>query len=156
VHPVLLILGANVFEDIAVRARQLLRKDTSEPVIAHTDWSRRNIRVDAHGPIAVYDWDSLALVRESEALAMGATTWSKTGLADDPTPSLQDIDEYIAVYEARRGAPLAANQRRACGAAVLASMAYTARCEHSIDPHEHTWTTTRPQLRAAAASLLVE
>jgi len=148
--------GAEWLEDIALRARAILEEDTSPLVIAHTDWSSRNVRVDDRGPIAVYDWDSLALVPESEAVAIGATTWSKSGRTNDPTPGATDIERYLEMYEARRGTPLTDVQRRAYRAAVVAVMAYTARCEHSIDPHEQRFTTTRPQLRLAAASLLVE
>jgi hypothetical protein len=148
--------GAEWLEDIALRSRSLMEEDTSVHVIAHTDWSSRNIRVDGHGPIAVYDWDSLALVPESEAAAIGATTWSKSGGTNDPTPGASDIDKYLDTYEARRGEPFTAVQRRAYLAACVAVMAYTARCEHSIDPHEQRWTTTRPQLRAAAAALFVD
>jgi hypothetical protein len=145
--------GAEWIEQIALRAREIIEFDSSPSVIAHTDWSLRNVRVDAAGVVAVYDWDSLALLRESEVVALAASTWSKTGQPDDPTPTIADIDLYGDVYEARRGGPFTAIQRRAMRAAAIASMAYTARCEHAIDPHEQTWTTTRPRLREAAAAL---
>ncbi|MEA3055722.1 MAG: hypothetical protein QOD30_1154 [Actinomycetota bacterium] len=145
--------GAGWIEEIAVHARRLVEEDPSEPLIAHTDWSSRNVRVDEHEPIAVYDWDSLAIVRESEAVAIGATTWCKSGRSNDPTPDASDIEQYLAAYEARRGEPFTTTQRRSYRAATVATMAYTARCEHAIDPHEQTWTTTRPRLREAAALL---
>jgi aminoglycoside phosphotransferase (APT) family kinase protein len=122
-------------------------------LIAHTDWSLRNVRVSGSDLLAVYDWDSLALLRESEAIALGAATWCKTGEPGDPTPTLEDVEAYIATYEAGRGKALTAVQHKAIRAAVVATLAYTARCEHSIDPHEQTWTTTRPQLRDAASRL---
>jgi hypothetical protein len=146
--------GAEWIEDIALRAREIIEPDTNPAVIAHTDWSVRNVRVDASRVVAVYDWDSLALLRESEAVALAAATWGKAGQPDDATPTIADIDLYADVYEARRGEPFTAVQRRAMRAAAIASMAYTARCEHAIDPHEQTWTTTRPRLREAAAAIL--
>ena len=145
--------GAEWIEDIALQARELIDADTSPPMIAHTDWSLRNVRVDADRVVAAYDWDSLALLRESEAVALAAATWSKTGQPNDPTPTIADIDLYADTYEARRGEPFTTIQRRAMRASAIASMAYTARCEHAIDPHEQTWTTTRPRLREAAAAL---
>jgi len=148
--------GAEWLEEIALRARVLIEEDTSALVIAHTDWSSRNIRVGENGPIAVYDWDSLALVSESEAVAIGATTWSKSGRTNDPTPDASDVERYLAVYEARRGVPFTTVQRTAFRAAVVATMTYTARCEHAIDPNEERFTTTRPQLRAAASALFLE
>jgi len=148
--------GAEWIEEIMIRAREHLERDTSTPVIAHTDWSSRNIRVDERGPVAVYDWDSVAILPESEVVACGATTWSKSGRSDDPTPGAADIERYLEVYEARRGEPFTDVQRTAYRAATVAVMAYTARCEHSIDPHEQRWTTTRPRLREAAAALFVD
>lgn len=145
--------GAEWIEDIALRTRAIIDADTSPPVIAHTDWSLRNVRVDAARVVAVYDWDSLALLRESEAVALAAATWSKTGQPNDPTPTLVEIDLYADDYETRRGHPFKPVQRRAIRAAAIASMAYTARCEHAIDPHEQTWTTTRPRLREVTAAL---
>ena len=145
--------GAEWIEDLALRAREVVDADTSRPVIAHTDWSLRNVRIDDVGVVGVFDWDSLALLRESEAVALAAATWSKTGQPNDPTPTSTDIDLYADAYEARRGRQLTTVQRRAMHAAAIASMAYTARCEHAIDPHEQTWTTTRPRLREAAAAI---
>jgi Ser/Thr protein kinase RdoA (MazF antagonist) len=147
-------VGAEWIDDIALRAQRVVDADRTTLVIAHTDWSLRNVRVDgAVGVVAVYDWDSLALLRESEAIALAAATWSKTGQPDDPTPTIADIDRYADAYEARRGRPFTSVQRRALRGAAVASMAYTARCEHAIDPHEQTWTTTRPRLREAAAAI---
>ncbi len=87
-------------------------------------------------------------------MALAAATWCKTGSAGDPTPTIGDIEQYVSDYETARRTPLTATQHRALRAAAVASMAYTARCEHAIDPHEHTWTTTRPRLREAAATLI--
>lgn len=112
------------------------------------------MRLGADAPVAVYDWDSLALVAESQALGGAAATWCKTGEGPDVTPTSEEIDEYIAAYESARGARLTRAQRRATLAAAVWNMAYTARCEHSIDPGEEVWTATRPRLRAEAEALL--
>lgn len=141
--------GAEWIEDIARRAKRVSDEDRSEPVIAHTDWSLRNVRLGPSGPVAVYDWDSLALLREAEAVALAAVSWCKTGTSSDLTPGPEGIDAYIRSYEAARGSALSADQHRAARAAAVGAMAYTARCEHAIDPHEEVWTTTRPRLREA-------
>lgn len=146
--------GAEWIEDLAVRARHVMDADTSAPVIAHTDWSLRNVRVDGARVVAVYDWDSLALLRETEAVALAAATWNKTGRPSDPTATIAEIEQYAAEYERRRGRRFTTVQHRAIRAAALASMAYTARCEHAIDPYERTWTTTRARLREAATVLM--
>ncbi|MEY2422501.1 MAG: hypothetical protein QOI95_2568 [Acidimicrobiaceae bacterium] len=147
--------GAEWIDEIAAQAAVVRDEDNSEPVIAHTDWALRNVRLGTAGPVAVYDWDSLSLVPESHALGGAAATWCKTGEPGDTyAPSTEDIDEYITAYESARGAGLTSVQRRAARAAAVWTMAYTARCEHSMDPGEEVWTTTRPQLRADARALL--
>ena len=146
--------GAEWIDDIARRARAIQDEEVAEPLIAHTDWSMRNVRLGPDGPLAVYDWDSLALVSESQAVGGAAATWCKTGEPSDATPTVEEIGEYIAAYESARGASFSDAQRRATRAAVVFLMAYTARCEHSIDPHEEMWATTRPRLRADADELL--
>jgi hypothetical protein len=146
--------GAEWIEAIAVRARQIVDADTSPPVIAHTDWSLRNIRVEGTGVSAVYDWDSLALVPEAEAVALAAATWSKTGEPADPTPTLDDVEQFVARYEHCRGRLFTVVQHRALRAAVVGTLAYVARCEHAIDPGQQRWTTTRPRLRELADTLL--
>jgi len=146
--------GAEWIEELARRAMEIRNVDSSPPVIAHTDWSLRNVRLGATAPVAVYDWDSLALVRESESVAFAAVTWCKTGEGDDHTPTVDEIEEYIDVYESARGTPFSEMQRKAARAAAVGTMAYTARCEHSVDPTEQVWTTTRPRLRSASEVLL--
>src|SRR5207237_9839292 len=91
--------GAEWIDDIGERAKALRDADTSEPVIAHTDWSLRNVRLDRRGPVAVYDWDSLALVPESHAVGGAAATWCKTGEPGDGTPSAAEVDDYLAAYD---------------------------------------------------------
>ncbi len=54
--------GAEWIDDLAGRARALRDGDTNPPVVAHTDWSARNVRVWPDGIRAVYDADSLAFV----------------------------------------------------------------------------------------------
>jgi hypothetical protein len=146
--------GAEWIDAIGEKAKDIWTADESAPVIAHTDWSIRNVRLDPSGPIAVYDWDSLALVTESQAVGLAAATWCKTGEPEDATPSAADVDAYIGAFEAARKTVFTAEQRRATRAFAVWNMAYTARCEHSLDPHEVTWTTTRARLRADAGALL--
>ena len=147
--------GAEWIEKIGRRARSIRDQDASAPVIAHGDWSLRNVRLGPEGPIAVYDWDSLALDSECQAVGSAAVSWCKTGEpVDDPAPTREEIDEYIAAYESARGTGFSSAQRRATRAAAVFSMAYTARCEQALDPDEQIWTTTRPRLRADADALL--
>ena len=47
-------------------SKALRQQDKSAPVVADTDWSARNVRFDEKDLLAVYDWDSVALVRERQ------------------------------------------------------------------------------------------
>jgi len=146
--------GAEWIDELARRAVAITAADDSPDVIAHTDWAARNVRIDRGEIVAVYDWDSLALVKECIAVASAAVTWCKTGEPDEHTPTADEIDAYISAYEAaRRGAP-SPSLRRLSRAAAVRSMAYTARCEHALDPAERRWTSTRARLRSDADALL--
>jgi hypothetical protein len=125
--------GAGWIDAIAAPAVVLRDADERPPVVAHTDWSARNVRLNDDGLLAVYDWDSAALVPESTAVGQAAMTWSVTA---DPGgtefPKAPDISGFIADYEEAAGYRLDDEQWRAAGAAAAYTLAYTARCEHSL------------------------
>ena len=128
--------GAEWIDDLALRAKEIRDQDTSPPVVAHTDWSARNVRFDEERLLAVYDWDSLALVKEATALGQAAMTWSVTA---DPGgtefPDIYSVLGYMADYEHARNQGFSAEQHRAARAAAVYVLAYTARCEHSLAFH---------------------
>jgi hypothetical protein len=152
--------GAEWIDDLARHASIIRQEDTSTPVVAHTDWSARNVRFDEHRLLAVYDWDSLALVTEGTAIGQAAMTWSVT--ADPGGTAFPDLDSvlgYIGDYEEARGSPLGAGQRGAAQAAAVYVLAYTARCEHSLAVRgiaRPDQNTARPRLAAIGARLLRE
>jgi hypothetical protein len=126
--------GAEWIDDLARRALVAREVDQIDPVIAHTDWSARNVRFDEQQLLAVYDWDSLALVRESTALGQAAITWSVTADPGGTTfPEWTDVLAYMDDYQHARKRPLTPDQLRSARAAALYTLAYTARCEHSLD-----------------------
>lgn len=146
--------GAEWIDEIAKGARAVRDADTSTPVIAHTDWSLRNVRFARDEVVAIYDWDSLALSPESRVVGEAAAGWCKTGEGNDSSPTNDEIGDYIAHYESVRGTPLTPVQRRAANAAAVYGMAYTARCEHAVDPDSRRYTTTRVRLRDDAPALV--
>ena len=78
--------------------------DHSAPVVAHMDWSARNVRIGPQGLVAAYDWDSLALVPESTAVGQAAATWSVTSEpGGSEFPSLESITEFVLRYEEAAG-----------------------------------------------------
>ena len=125
--------GAEWIDDLARRAKTVRDRDTGPFVVAHTDWSARNVRFDEDGLLAVYDWDSLALVKEATALGQAAMTWSVT--ADPGGTEFPDLDSvlgYMADYQHARNRSFNAEQLLAARAAAVYVLAYTARCEHSL------------------------
>ena len=125
--------GAEWIDEIAGRAKEIRERDPESLVVAHTDWSARNVRFDEERVLAAYDWDSLALVEEATALGQAAMTWSVTA---DPGgtefPDMNSVLAYIADYERARNSSLTSGQHRAARAAAVYVLAYTARCEHSL------------------------
>jgi hypothetical protein len=126
--------GAGWIDDYAARASALRDADVSAPVVAHLDWSARNIRIGQRGLVAAYDWDSLALVSESTAVGQAAATWSVTSEpGGSEFPSLESITEFVLRYEEEAGRAFDEAQWRAVGGAAAYVLAYTARCEDSLE-----------------------
>ena len=153
-------VGAEWIDDIARRAKRVHEEDESAPVVAHTDWSARNVRFNEKRLLAVYDWDSVALVREGTAFGQAAMTWSVTA---DPGgtefPNVSSVLAYMDDYESARDTRLSSGQRRAARAAAVYVLAYTARCEHSLAARglaRPDQDAARQYLADAAAELLGE
>jgi aminoglycoside phosphotransferase (APT) family kinase protein len=104
-------------------------------VIAHGDWSARNIRLGPDGLVCVYDWESIQVGPECAAVGVAAATWRALGEANEPmAPSAAEIVRYVECYEAALSGALTAHQRRSARAAAVYALAYTARCEHALQP----------------------
>jgi hypothetical protein len=146
--------GAEWIDAFAVRAKQLRDGDSGEPVIAHTDWSARNVRLSTERVIAAYDWDSLALVPESTAVGQAAATWSATAEPGEVAPTVAEVVEYVRQYEVARGRVFSRAERRAIGGAVVYVLAYASRCEHALDPRSDLHRRARARLREDGEALL--
>ncbi len=118
---------------LADRALAVLDRVDAPAVVAHGDWSARNVRMGPTGVRAVYDWDSLLLAPEAIAVGVAAATWRSHGEADDPiAPDPAETVEYLGRYEHARGGPFPAEERHAVLAQALYCLCYTARCEMSL------------------------
>jgi phosphotransferase family enzyme len=126
--------GAEWIDDIARRAADIRDGHATRRVASHTDWSARNVRYDESRLLAVYDWDSVALVEESTAVGQAAVTWRVT--AEPGGTEFPDADEvlrYIGAFEDAVGRRFSAGERRAATAAAAYLLAYTSRCEHALE-----------------------
>lgn len=125
--------GAGWIDEIATAARVAMTDSSS--VIAHGDWSARNIRLGPAGLVCVFDWESLQAGPETTALGVAAATWRALGEANEPiAPSAPEILRYLELYEQARPGVLSDEQRRSGCAAAVYALAYTARCEHALRP----------------------
>jgi aminoglycoside phosphotransferase (APT) family kinase protein len=125
---------AGWIDALARRAVAIRDTDVTQQVVGHTDWSARNVRLDEERLLAIYDWDSVALVAESTAVGQAAITWRVTAEPGGTAfPSVAEVARYITAYEDAAGYHLSASQWRAAGAAAAYLLAYTARCELSLE-----------------------
>lgn len=125
---------AGWIDKLAQAAQATRDADRSRSAVVHTDWSARNVRIEAGQVAVAYDWDSLSVVTESLAVGQAAATWRSTGDATDPiAPGRDEILAYLSAYEAAARRSFTSEQRRAALAAALWVLAYTARCEHALE-----------------------
>lgn len=143
--------SAEWIDDFAAKAAEQRERDQGPRLVAHTDWSARNVRLSDEAVVAVYDWDSVSLVPESTAVGQAAMTWSVTsepGGSDFPWAS--QMIAFIRDYEVAVGRQLTDRQWAAAGASATWLLAYTARCEHALA------MTGRAHPRGARGRLLLD
>jgi hypothetical protein len=127
--------GAEWIDDIATEALERLKSPAGEMIVGHTDWSVKDFRFRNATITAIYDWDSLLIEREPVIVGQAATHFTMTWwLPVRVSPSFDEAQAFVSDYEAARGEIFSVSERRAVEAAGVYSMAYTARCEHALDP----------------------
>lgn len=149
-------------EWIDAYARRALPLDTdrSAPTLGHSDWKVEHLRFQDGAIVASFDWDSLAMRRETELVggaAHGFTAdWTIEGVRR--IPAGDDIRAFVADYEAARGRPFSRRERASVFANAVYVIAYGARCAHALAPATRDWRPdTWPYLlRGEGDSLLRE
>jgi Phosphotransferase enzyme family len=127
--------GAEWIDSIAATALRELMSSLGEVVVGHTDWSVKDFRFSDGRITAIYDWDSLAVEKEPIIVGQAATHFPTTWHLPVPVaPTADEVSAFVADYEEARGRALSVAERNAIAAAGRYSMAYTARCEHALDP----------------------
>lgn len=128
--------GTEWIDAIAAQAQQMLLAYDAPLIVGHMDWSVKNMRFEQYHLSAVYDWDSLRL--ENELVILGnaikgfLVTWYVDAGVMVPTPA--EAKQFMQIYETARAQPFTAAEHQVITVAFIYSMAYTARCEHAIDP----------------------
>jgi hypothetical protein len=140
--------GAEWIDTYADVAAAALDAADTRRVVGHSDWAARNVVV-ANGAVrAIFDLDSMCFGFEEWFVGSAALTWATTGDANSPgLRSLDGIDEFVAAYGA------AHLDSRLVAAAALETLAYLARCEHSLARTRWRREWARPHLREIGPEL---
>jgi Ser/Thr protein kinase RdoA (MazF antagonist) len=153
-------VGAEWIDDLARTARaQLAQCEVPPSVLTHGDWRIDNVRVDGGRVIAIYDWDTVCMQPEVSSVASAALTFSVDW--DRPVgerfPAPADIRTFIAEYEHARGAQFTAVELSWLAAAMVAALAYGARCEHAdVNEHPSFGDSQQGLLRTLGPGLLAD
>lgn len=126
--------GAEWIDHLAAEAlRRLDEEGAGEPAIGHNDWRVEHLRFADSRLVTAWDWDSLGSGLEPVHAGSSAHCFTADFRVDDldVVPTLEEALGFLADYEAARGAPFSTDERRTAVAALVATMAYTARCEHA-------------------------
>lgn len=125
--------GAEWIDELASEAKAAI-PDGGEELIVHSDWSSKHFRFNNKGEITViYDWDSLALETEAQAVGTAAATFTanfELGVFYAPAPD--EVTAFVEQYSEARPTPLSTDEMLAAHAVAAYLMAYTARCEHAL------------------------
>lgn len=126
--------GAEWIDRFAERARAGGSEIAGEPVVGHVDWRAGNMRFRDGRVHVVFDWDSLALDQETAIVGGAAGGFPLAGSLPIPrVPEPEEVAGFVDDYESACPRPFSTLERRAIGAAGVYQMAYTSRCEHSVD-----------------------
>jgi hypothetical protein len=83
----------------------------------------------------IYDWDSLRFDKETTLVGHTTTHFPYTEYFEVPRrASPEEARLFVEEYEIARGVPFSERERIAVSAAATYGLAYTARCEHALDP----------------------
>jgi hypothetical protein len=146
--------GAEWIDEIAIASARIAQRAPNTVVVGHRDWSMHNVRLqnDATGNpavSAVYDWDSLAVARETDIVGMAAAIFTATWDLDvvPRFPTHEEMAAFVAHYEDAAGHRFSASEWECIGAAATYMLAYVARCEH-CDGNPEDAQSARRALRA--------
>jgi hypothetical protein len=125
--------GAKWIDEIALASRRIRDEPVGREVVGHGDWVANHVRFDGEQPCLAYDWDSLETDREPNLLGCSAATFTyNEQLPVELEPTVAETRAFVADYEAARGGPLTADERRATHAAAVYVRAYATRCAHAV------------------------
>jgi Phosphotransferase enzyme family len=127
--------GAEWIDDAARDARATLMATAVPNVVGHLDWRVQNLAFAGSRVSAIYDWDSVALVPEAALVGSASVIHPVDWRLEqpDPLPTLEQLDGFVADYEAARGAPFDDDEHDVLVGGQRWVTCYGARCQHSDD-----------------------
>jgi hypothetical protein len=152
--------GAEWIDALASVAWRAMREVERRERVVHMDWRADNIRVSDDGSalVAIYDWDSLRVEREVEALGQVAAmhTVSFSVPSGPHYPTGDECLAFTSAVELARTHSYSLAEWLAIRAAIVYGWCYTARCEHALAAigQDQAHFKMRDRLRAEGASLL--
>src|SRR5438874_1903033 len=84
----------------AERIRARLRGVSGRHVIGHIDWEARNLEWHGGEPVAVHDWDSLAIRPEATVAGVAAVVYPS--FSEVVAAEIDQTDTFLAAYGERR------------------------------------------------------
>ncbi len=144
--------GAGWIDEIAIEAKRIVESTPIGTVVGHGDWSANQMRFEGGKMSVAYDWDSLRVDKETTFVGHAATHFPYTERLDAPaSPCPEEVRLFVEEYEAARGASFSGPERAALFAAATYGLAYTARCEHAVDPKGNRFPGSRREALASTA-----
>jgi hypothetical protein len=139
--------GAEWIDSLARQARQIRDEEALDVVVAHSDWRVEHVRMEGGVLTAVYDWDSVMLMTEPQAVGSGAHAFTMNWATGDTVmPSLEELRAFVTDYEEARGRAFSDGERRSAFGSLVYSLAYNARCGHSDKLTDFGRKPPRPEL----------
>jgi hypothetical protein len=149
---------AEWIDGAARTARATLTATSLANVVGHLDWRVQNLAFAGSRVVAIYDWDSVGVVPEAALVGSASVIHPVDWRLEqpDPLPTLEQLDGFVADYEAARGAPFDLDERAVLIAGQRWVASFGARCQHSdavldvfpgVD-HERGWPRLLRELLA--------
>lgn len=124
--------GAEWIDEQGERARAILDAADADEVTGHMDWRVENLGWSGAEIVGIFDWDSVGSAPEAVvagcAAATHTTDWRSRSCH---VPTASETRAFLSDYQASRGRRFGYNEMDLAEAAVLWTLAYGARCEHS-------------------------
>lgn len=129
--------GAEWIDEIARHAQAMKLRGAGHLVLGHTDWGVKHFRFIGQRVRVIYDWDSLTLEKEPIIVGQASRYFTYTEFFGEyRLPTEEEGHAFVAEYEAARGRPFTREEYQTLKAAKIYGLAYGARCEHALHPHE--------------------